>query len=494
MNLEEKIQLEEALNHPSIRQRVVVFNPSKLKLLKTLHQYLDDGQPSPIILKTIDVLRDNVADSEKEQIKEMRQTYNLQVSSSRATPKDLKKFMFDVKRRIAEEELKFLYANNKSSEDVQVFLASKSTSEKTNLLESLVMDYHNNNHSDVAFLRINSVLAHFNLKIKREVVDIVGENNITTSENENQTLRCIAAGKFFLPFNEENNEEDFSKYSKAFMDYENKNLKLGKYNASDYDLFEHNHLFNFGKESSNLQTIAPNVTKALIALGIPPESAYEFNSYDFAKILGRITKEKSPLFKTINPTCEDSPFQNFCKTIASDEKLCHAIRDDFIKHEITPSSVDVWLKNMKTNGDYNPSLLDSKNKIKITIHHKNYINYAANLASPLMINDLQNLSLTAQFGHEDAHHIEHIGDNRNKLYINQKKQGRNDPCLLPTSSLSQGAIAVSERFAFLNENAEDTRVYISPTLTLSSKLHGNHDFVKTPISLHHIRRKEGACL
>lgn len=476
MNLEKKQEIEQSINNPALRIRMTICNPKKVSLLRMLDEALQDNTPTASIDRIFKALKDNVVDSEHPEIDELFSLYNKYLKQ--AVP--LEKLVKNIKERRLNEDLKFLYSKAKSPEEIEPFLAKCSAEEKSALLKALTTDYHNHDYDDMSFVKMNSVLKHFNRRVKREILGVVGPDGVSTTENDNQMLRCIAAGKFFMP-QDENKKEDFTKYSPAY-NYFRSDDAISGLNHKDYKLLDNNPVLKKVKNSCNIQKIVKDIEIALATKGIPPQLANQFNSYDFAKIMNSVTEQKNPAFAKINPDCVDSPYCEFCKNLLKDKDVLEAIKQDFKKNNIDEKYTNAWINSMMNDGNPNPDIseLNIKGKIpaKISIHHKNHLQYAPNLPDSLMINNTSNFLLAIKFDKEDPHEEEHLGDSRGFLYVNENKSGRNDPSVIKTNSPTMGMIAVAEKFEYDDGNGKDTRTYISPGCTVCSNLSGNMDLVK----------------
>lgn len=476
MDLEKKQQIEQAINNPALRIRMTICNPKKVSLLKMLDESLKDNTSASTIDRIFKALKDNIVASEQPEIDGLYNLYNKYLKQAVPAEKLLK----NIKELRLNEDLKFLYSKAKSPEEIEPFLAKCSAEEKSALLKALTADYHNHDYDDMSFLKMNSVLKHFNRCVKREILGVVESESVTTSDNENQMLRCIAAGKFFMP-QDENNNEDFTKYSPAY-NYFRSDDGVSGLSYKDYKLLNNNPLWKKVKNSHNIQKIAKDVEIALAKLGIPPELANQFNSYDFAKIMSSVAEQRNPAFAKINPDCVDSPYCEFCKNLLKDKDVLEAIKQDFKKNNIDEKYTNAWINSMINDGNPNPDIseLNIKGKIpaKISIHHKNHLQYAPNLPDSLMINNTSNFLLAIKFDKEDPHEEEHLGDSRGFLYVNENKNSRNDPSIIKTNSPTAGMVAVAEKFEYDDGNGKDTRAYISPSCTICSNISGNSDLVK----------------
>ncbi len=319
MDLEKKQQIEEQINNPALRLRVTICNPKKVSLLRMLEESVKDSTSSSTINNIFKALKDNVVSADYPEVDELFNLYNKCLKQVAPVEKLLK----NIKASRLNEDLKFLYAKAKSPEEIEPFLTKCSNSEKSTLLKALTDDYHFHDYDDLSFVKMNSVLKHFNRQVKREILGVVGQDGIATSDEENQMLRCIAAGKLFMPFDKDR-KEDFTKYSPAYNYFRGENAVKGL-TYKDYKLLENNPEWKKVKNSHNIQKIVKNVEVALAKAGIPPELAHQFNSYDFAKIMSSVTEQRNPTFAKINDECVDNPYCEFCKNLLKDKKVLDVV-------------------------------------------------------------------------------------------------------------------------------------------------------------------------
>lgn len=250
MDSEKKQEIEQSINNPALKIRIVVCNPQKISLLKMLDESLQDNTSTETIAKIFKALRDNTVDSEKSEIDELLKLYGKCLKKECPIEKLLK----NVKEQRLTEDLKFLWSKAKQPDEIEPFLAKRNAAEKSILLKALVDKYHFNDYDDMNFLRMNHVLKHFNRRVKREILGVVGPEGIATTDDENQMLRCIAAGKFFMP-QDENKKEDFNQYSATYNSFGPEYAVKGL-NYKDYNLLNNNPLWKKVKNSHNIQKLS----------------------------------------------------------------------------------------------------------------------------------------------------------------------------------------------------------------------------------------------
>lgn len=481
MNDEEIKQIEDNINNPVVRSRISTFNDNTLKVLGLIKDGIKSDMAQSDIKKILRMLASDepelAADLENAASKYER---NKKLDGlSEETKKSKQVLMGKVVRRELIEGVKFLYANHASPDKLQSFLRAKSEDEKNLLMGMVVKDYHNTNYDDGTFKKMNNVLSAFNRRISRRVLGKFGDKNgVTLSPEENQMIRCVMNGSFYLP-------EDESTYSPIWQKCRFRKAKNNYLSAKDYDLLNKNPLFREASSSQNIRLLENIMAEALSKKGVSVEEAAQLNFSDMAEVLQQNSKDGKISFAALQPLCSENPRQGFCRKLLSDEETLKAIRKDFLANGVSPEYFAFWAENVLVSGNPNPKVEEGRFEgiiPNITIHHKNHVNYAKNCKDMLDINDASNFSMVVAFGNKDPHAVEHLGDNDKVMYVNQNKTSRKDPSLLAKTAPETDDIAVSEMFSYVTEEGRDTRAYISPTQTLNRPdISGNQDMARKNI-------------
>lgn len=475
MNNEEIKQIENEINNPAVRSRISSFNDNTLKILGLIKNVLKSPSAEADMKKVLKML----SSDEPELATDLAAAWSKYVGNknmneqSEETKKSRQILMGKIVRRELAEEVKFLYANHASPDKLQSFLRGKSEDEKNLLMGMVVQDYHNTNYDDGAFKKMNNVLSAFNRRISRRVLGRFGDKNgVTLSAEENQMIRCVMNGSFYIP-------EDESTYSEMWQKCRFRKHKNNHLSAKDYDLLNKNPLFREASSSMNIRLLENEMAEAMSAQGISPSEAAKLNFSDMAEIMQKNSQDGRISFKALSPLCEAGPREDFCQKLLSDADTLKAIKTDFLANGVSAEYFEFWVNSVMKEGNPNPKVKNGQFTgiiPKTTIHHKEHVNYAKTLEDMLDINDSSNFSMVVAFENKDPHPLEHVGDNDRVMYVNKNKTSRKDPSLVAKTAPEADDIAVSEMFSYVTEAGRDTRAYISPTLTIDRPdISGNRD-------------------
>ncbi len=479
MNKEETRKLEEEINNPAVRSRISTFNDNSLKILRLIKESLKSSQTwndAGKLIKMLSADNPDMAADLDVSLNKYRQNKREDEESGQ-TQKSFRNLFEKVVRGELYEEVRFLYANHASPDKLKSFLSGKSEEEKNILMGLAVKDYHNTNYDDGTFKKLNNILKAFNRRISRRVLGRVGDKGgVTLSPEENQMIRCVMNGSFYLP-------EDENAYSPVWQKCRFRKPKNNYLGIKDYDLLNNNPLFREASSSMNIRLLEPLIVRALSRSGISVQEAAQLNFSDVAELMRQNSPDGKISFKSLSPECENNPRREFCRKLLENEETLKAVKRDFIANGASPEYFEYWRQSVLNDGNPNPKVHQGEFAGRIpviTIHHKEHVNYAKTKNDMLEINDASNFSMIVAFGENDPHKTEHLGDNDKVMYINRQKNSRRDPSLLNKDRPEDDDIAVSEMFSFINENdGRDTRAYVSPTLSLSrADIKGNSDMAR----------------
>lgn len=373
-----------------------------------------------------------------------------------------------IQKQIEKEEVLNLYSNVSNEEALKGMLLGRTKANKRKLMENVISHYQSTDGDYNTFVSMNRILKHFNRKVVREILGVYGEDKIKLSEDEIAMQRCVFGGKFFLP-------ESNAAFSDSYRQVINKEFEKGAYLKKDYDLLNKNPLLKSVRDSRNIRKVVSEITSVMLSKGIPPQLAQNFKAYDFAGFMATELKmNKNVKFTDISNDCQDSPRVAFCKKLVEDEKRVQAIREDFLGNGVSREYLDFWLESMKKDGNLNPPIKNRefKGKIpyKIDIHHKNPKKYAKSLK----VDDSSNLMMIVDFDNSEIHNGEHAGDSQTVLVV--RDDGSKTLAVSRSTSAKDGDFAMAEKFAYVDENGEDKRCYLSETKNISSDIRGLDDY------------------
>ena len=334
--------------------------------------------------------------------------------------------------------------------------------------------------------------AQFNFIHKKYFADIIAKDSLPDA-NVTKILRCMAAGKFYAPV-DKNHQLNERLLSEAFRSWQ-KTKKVKQYAPEDYDFFGQNDkgeplstLWNAVNGSSNFHKMAKVFAQKFSEMGIAPEKAYQFNSYDLAYILQRDPKNLEDVaFVDVVPDVCDSPYQELASKMGDilmlggaenlterekqkiwlerfaskseiedwndsgskvDYQLCmrkvstiyNKLQQDFVENGMDPDFLCQWAHSLKENKSFNPKLVSGCSSIpyKIDIHHWDRLSAASGDEIAADKNLLENFGIMIMYNKDgvDIHAEEHKGESANFVLDSFRDRQERHPTkyLLKTSN------------------------------------------------------------